>query len=232
MYLLLSTENCDLNLQDRDEMTPLHLAIKRNNPRLIEAIISVDHQPQVDPNVVNRYGQTPLHTAASMGYDEIVRQLLLSGLKQPCDPTLTDSHDCTAYDLAKRNHHETCAKLIEEYQQKSGKRILSRGLSVVSTHESSSLKAVGSISLTPQANLQRADDETSEDSSSSMDSQKPIRQVLKRPSDQWSDEYGSTAVGPMKTLPTFTKPKSNSPSIATLIHQNPLQSTKKTKTCE
>lgn len=242
VYLFLRTGNCDLNLQDRDEMTPLHLSIKRNNARMAEAILSRDHQPQVDPNIVNRYGQTALHTAASMGYDDIVRSLLRSGLDQPCDTTITDSNDLTALDLAKKNHHEISAKLIEEFQEKFGKRMLTRGLST-STHEAPSLKANSSISMTPRANRDVSDDETSDDSSS-MDSQRPaIRQTLKRPSDQWSDDNGSSASRPpmknvsalVNTNPlastTVASPTTNS-SISALVNVNPLQSNKKTKICK
>ena len=56
--------------------------------------------------------------AASVGYIDIVRVLLQSNLEEPCDPTILDSQQLTAYQLAKANHQETCAKLIEEYQQK------------------------------------------------------------------------------------------------------------------
>jgi ankyrin repeat protein len=115
--LFLSVQNCDLNFQDRDQMTPLHLAVKRNNPNIVYILLSNEDGQEADPNVVNRNGQTPLHMAASVGYIEIVRILLQASLDEPCDPTIVDSQQLTAYQLAKANHHDTCAKLIDEYQR-------------------------------------------------------------------------------------------------------------------
>jgi len=98
-------------------MTPLHLAVKRNNSNIVYILLSNEHGQEADPNVVNRNGQTPLHMAASVGYIEIVRVLLQASLDEPCDPTIVDSQQLTAYQLAKANHHDTCAKLIDEYQR-------------------------------------------------------------------------------------------------------------------
>ena len=32
--------NCDPNFRDRDQMTPLHLAVKRNSPHIVQLLLS------------------------------------------------------------------------------------------------------------------------------------------------------------------------------------------------
>ncbi|CAF4576102.1 unnamed protein product [Rotaria socialis] len=115
--LFLSSQNCDSNFRYPDQMTPLHVAVRVNNPRLIQILLSENHETQADPNLKNRNGQTPLHMAASLGYMEIIRSLLQSDIPEPCDPSILSVRQLTAYQLALENHHESCAKLINEYQQ-------------------------------------------------------------------------------------------------------------------
>ena len=184
--LFLSYDKCDPNLKDREHMTPLHLAIKRNSPHIVQLLLS---DQQADPNIVNHIGQTPLHIAASVGYIDIVRLLLISNLDEPCDPTILDSNQLTAYELAKNNHQEACAKLIQEYQQKWLDETPRKTLSM--SIEQPSIKANSSISMVPAANLQHEHDETSDDSSSSVSTSKPSKvspRKIKRASDQWSDD--------------------------------------------
>ena len=223
-------------------MTPLHLAIKRNSPAIVQLLLSNQRDQQADPNIGNRYGQTPLHLAASVGYIDIVRLLVQSNLKEPCDPTIHDSQQQTAYESAKQNHQEACAKLIEEYEHKYNRRPLLRRQTTTSLHEQSSLKANSSISMIPAANLQRNRDKTSDDSSSSPSSSsitatKPSKATprrAKRPSDQWSDDYNPTTQGitglfqtnPLR--PTQTN-QSTSSTLESLLVNNPLE-TKAKKT--
>lgn len=213
--LFLSNEKCDPNFKDRDQMTPLHLAIKRNSPAIVQLLVSDEHEQQADPNIINRYGQTPLHTAASVGYVDIVRILLVSNLDEPCDPSILDSQQLTAYQIAKANHQEVCAKLIEEYQERWYKKV-PRRLTTTSMNEQISIK-----SITPAANLQHDHDETSDDSSS-ISTNKPSKtppQRPKRASDHWSDEND----------PSISQSKSRSQGILGLFKSNPLQPEAKKK---
>ncbi len=239
--LFLSHENCDPNLPDRDLMTPLHLAIKRNNPHIVQSLLSDQHDQQADPNITNRYGQTPLHLAASVGYIDIVRLLLFSNLQEPCDPTILDSQQATAYQTAKNNHQEACAKLIEEYQQNRYKPDLRRQ-TTTSFNEQLSTKAANSLSMTPAANLQHDPDETSENSSYSTTKpslSSPRR--AKRPSDQWSDDNDpsiSQRKGGIQSLFKTNplqpdQPQKNTPStINQLLNNNPLEPKSKKPTSE
>jgi hypothetical protein len=212
--LFLSNENCDPNFKDRDQMTPLHLAIKRNSPHIVQLLLSDQREEQADPNIHNRNGQTPLHLAASVGYVDIVRLLLLPTVKEPCDPTLVDFQQLTAYQVAKANHQEACAKLIDEYQEKSLQKTPRRPTSTSIT-DYPSVKATSSISMVPAANLQHEHNETSDDSSSITTTKplKPSPRRIKRSSDQWSDEND----------PSISLAKPDSHNLAGLMKNNPLQ---------
>ncbi|CAF1411512.1 unnamed protein product [Adineta steineri] len=219
--LLLSSNKCDPNFKDRDQMTPLHLAIKRNSPHIVQLLVSDEREQQADPNIVNRYGQTPLHTAASVGYVDIVRLLLLSSVDEQCDPSILDSHQLTAYQVAKSNHQEVCAKLIEEYQERWYKQAPRRP--TVSINDQTSMKRTNSVSLHPATNLQRDQDDTSDDSStiSTKTPSKSSPRRIKRSSDQWSDDNDQSK--------SELKPESH--GLLNLFKANPLQS-ERTKTNE
>ena len=221
MELLLSCDKCDPDLIDRDQSTPLHLAIKRNNPRIVELLLSDQHDQQADPNITDRYGQTPLHTAASMGYVEIVRLLLTANLSETCDPRITDSQQLTALEAARASREEACAKLIEEYQQYRFKPDLHRQ-TTISVHETTSAKITSSISMIPAPNLEHDHDDTSDDSASVL-SHKPLKSFprrIKRESDQWSDDNS----------PSLDRSKSDVQRIEALFKNNPLQSEQTKKT--
>ncbi|CAF1132383.1 unnamed protein product [Rotaria sordida] len=236
--LFLSNENCDPNFKDHDQMTPLHLAIKRNSSAIVRLLLSDQHDQQADPNIVNRFGQTPLHLAASVGYVDIIRIILLSNLNEPCDPTILDSQQLTAYELAKNNHHEICAKLIEEYQEKWLKTTPKRLLST-SFNEQSSIKATSSISMHPKANLQRNNDATSEDSSSMSTNKpsKPSPKRIPRASDQWSDDTGLSGSDNKPVLhgliknnplePHVTQTNTANSTLSSLVQNNPIQKNSK-----
>ena len=208
--LICANDKCDPNVQDRDQMSPLHLAIKRKSSRLVKALLS---KPQVDPNRVNRYGQTPLHMAASVGYTEIVRILLGSDLDDPCDPTIRDSQQLTAYQVAKANHQEACATLILEFQDNR----LPETTKSQSLNEPPSTKAISSLSIQPAANVRRRDDQTSDDSSYPTVSQ-PKKRAPARPTDRWSDSDSSS----------IDAPKPPTSHLASLVKQNPLRAEKPT----
>lgn len=212
--LLLSNENCDPNIHDRDQMTPLHLAIKRNSPTIVQLLLSEQREQQADPNITNRYGQTPLHLAASVGYVDIVRLLVTANLKEPCDPTILDGQQLTAYQQAKTYHQEMCAKLIEEYEKRYQSNYQRQTTTASSIHEQLSMRATTSLTMTPAANLQNDQDDTS-DNSTSISTSKPSKMSAKRTrrlSDQWSDE-----------VPSISETKQEVQTISNLFKNNPLQ---------
>lgn len=186
-------------------MTPLHLAVKRNNPNIVCILLSDDHVHQADPNLVNRNGQTPLHMAATVGYVEVIRFLLQADLEEPCNPTIVDSQQLTAYQIAKANHHDTCAKLIDEYQQGWTKLSPRRDITE-SIHE----QEINPVIMNPSHRLDGEQDETSDDSSSSRSSQtsKSSSEQRERSLNQWSTANGT---------------KQETRTLADMIKNNPLQ---------
>jgi ankyrin repeat protein len=208
--LFLSIQNCDPNFRDRDQMTPLHLAVKRNNANIVYILLSDEHQQQADPNLVNRSGQTPLHMAASVGYIEIIRVLLQANLEEPCDPTIVDSQQLTAYQTAKANHHETCAKLIDEYQQGWTRLAPLREVS-----GSINEQEINPVIMHPSQQFQDNQDESSDETSSneSSKSSNPPSDQRQQLLNQWSD----------RTVPSTTAPKQETRTLADLIKNNPLQ---------
>jgi ankyrin repeat protein len=202
--LFLSMPHCDPNFPDRDQMTPLHLAVKRNNPNIVYILLSDENKPPADPNLVNRNGQTPLHMAASVGYIEVIRVILQSNLEEPCDPTIVDSQQLTAYQIAIANHQDTCAKLIDEYQH-GWTKLKPRRETVGSIDE----HEINPVVMNPS---QHYDDESSDESSSSGTSHSSSAQI-KQSVNQWPD----------RTVPPTIATKPETRTLADLIKNNPLQ---------
>ncbi|CAF3426834.1 unnamed protein product [Rotaria socialis] len=212
--LFLSLQHCDPNFRDRDYMTPLHLAVRVNNPTLIQVLLSENRETQADPNLTNRNGQTPLHMAASLGYMDIIRTLLQSDLPEPCDPSILDVRQLTAYQLALENHHESCAKLIDEYQQGWTKLSPRREIS-----ESINENEINPV-MNPTAHYSDDDQESSESRSSS--------QALKPslPSTKIDRQENQTLAAMIKRNPLQPEAHGSAPSnqsISALFRGNPLQ---------
>ncbi|CAF0904207.1 unnamed protein product [Rotaria sordida] len=214
--LFLSFQNCDANFRDRDQMTPLHLAVKRNSPNIVDILLSDRHTHQADPNLTNRNGQTPLHMAASLGYADIIQVILQSNLSEPCDPTILDTRQLSAYQLAQENHHDECAKLIDDYQHGWTKLSPRRNtLESINEHE------INPVIRNPAGRF-RDDDEddnysestTSEDTNQfSKSSSRRIQQQQQQPSNQWLN----------RSTPVINQNKQETYSLADLIKKNPLQ---------
>ncbi len=206
--LFLSAPSCDPNFRDRDQMTPLHLAVKRNNTNIVFLLLSDEHEQQADPNLTDRNGQTPLHMAASVGYTDIIRVILQANIDEPCDPTIVDAQQLTAYQIAKAKHHETCAKLIDEYEQ--GWIKLSPRREIPPSINEQEIKPT-STNPSQQFHKKEDDDETSEDTSSNASSHSSGQ--LKHPPNQW----------PGHTLPSASVTKPETRTLAELMKGNPLQ---------
>lgn len=208
VHLFLQYENCDPNFRDRDQMTPLHLAVKRNNPNIVYILLSDEGRHQADPNLINRNGQTPLHMAATIGSIDIIRIILQANLDEPCDPTIVDSQQLTAYQIAKANNHETCAKLIDEYQQ---------GWTNLSPRRNDANSSINEQEINPILSDKRKglieNDTSSDDSSSANQSSSSSSQQNNLPNRQWPDQRN----------PTLAQPKQETRTLADLIRSNPVQ---------
>mmetsp|Transcript_24878 Transcript_24878/g.39964 ORF Transcript_24878/g.39964 Transcript_24878/m.39964 type:complete len:316 (+) Transcript_24878:82-1029(+) len=83
----------DPNLEDEDNWTPLHWAVKYRNIEAVELLI----EAKTKPNEKNDYGQSPLHLAVEKqgGSYEIAKKLLEAG----ADPNLRDKAHITPYEI-------------------------------------------------------------------------------------------------------------------------------------
>ncbi|CAF0782320.1 unnamed protein product [Didymodactylos carnosus] len=151
VQLFTHDKRCDVNFQDRDFQTPLHLAIKVQNLQILNQLLLA----HADPNVKNRNGQTPLILATSLNYIDTVKILL----ENNADTQLVDNQQMNAVDIAKKHHHNSCAQIILEYD-KQQKDQESRKKSVPSIQQQSISERHG-LTLNPMGN------DSSDDSSSS-----------------------------------------------------------------
>ena len=78
LQVLIQFCHVDINVKDRDDLTPLHLACMRGNRVAVEILLAVP-TPKVEIDAKDKKGDTPLHFACLNGDPEIVRMLLEKG---------------------------------------------------------------------------------------------------------------------------------------------------------
>lgn len=239
--LFLCVPACDPNFRDRDEMTPLHIAVKRNNAPIVYHLLSDQYHHQADPNLTNRNGQTPLHIAAQLDEVNIVRIILQAELDELLDPTIVDAQQLTAYQIAQANHHDTCAKIIAEYQER-WESLTPRRDTTGSINEQEINPMVANR---PQRfnNPDDDDDDSSDNSSSSASSSRPTNQYSNQtgPSSASANKPEGRALDSLiKNNPLHTEvratsvpaasaaPVTSNQGISSLFRTNPLQSNQPT----
>ncbi|XP_012283848.1 tyrosine-protein kinase shark [Orussus abietinus] len=105
----LIQNKASVNCRDSAGYTPLHYACQSNLPSTVRILISGGANVQARHTET---GMVPLHEAATRGQKEVIQALL--SVDAPVNPrTLAD--DVPA-DLARRNGHQECAKLLANYQ--------------------------------------------------------------------------------------------------------------------
>ena len=111
--LLLTNHGAEVNKQDKDKDTPLHLAIRRNRSRL--AGILLKHG--ANANVVNNEGMTPLQILSKCYFKDegIILNLALSLLKLGVDVNRLDKDNETPLHLAIRRDRFTLAGILLEH---------------------------------------------------------------------------------------------------------------------
>jgi ankyrin repeat protein len=65
----LVQNNIDINAQDENSFTALHLAVEKSDPVLMKYLIE---QPTIDPSILNKKGQTAYDLAEEIGMEHIV----------------------------------------------------------------------------------------------------------------------------------------------------------------
>ena len=69
---MMNHPGVDLNFQDRDNWTALHVAVFNNSPAILAQLVSDD---RVDTSLKDNIYGTPLKFAIVDGYDEMVKIL-------------------------------------------------------------------------------------------------------------------------------------------------------------
>lgn len=103
---VLLAEGMNVNIVNQEGDSPLMVAAKVGNLRILDIILS--HNPDI--NARNQEGKTALMIAAESGQSQVVEKLLA----HKADPTLKDNSDNTALKLASTYGHYTVAEYIDE----------------------------------------------------------------------------------------------------------------------
>lgn len=103
---VLLAEGASVDTVDQNGNSPLILATKIGNPRMVDIILA--HNPNI--NHRNNDGETALMSASANGILSIVQDLKEHG----ADPELRNSNGLTASQIALRNGHSTIARFLSE----------------------------------------------------------------------------------------------------------------------
>ncbi|WP_246038747.1 ankyrin repeat domain-containing protein [Wolbachia endosymbiont of Leptopilina clavipes] len=102
----LLNKGADVNLRDKSESTPLHLAIRKGNENIVNALLAVEG---IDVNLRDKSESTPLHLAAEKGKMEIVEAILAKG---PKNIDLPDTCGSTPLYVAAWGHHKKIVRAL------------------------------------------------------------------------------------------------------------------------
>jgi ankyrin repeat protein len=95
-------------LHEEIDLNSLHGWVVSNDGRQLE--IFLQENPNTDINGLNEHGYTPLHLAADRGYVTLVEALLSKG----ADPSVKDSDDFTAAELARIAGHDEVGAILDK----------------------------------------------------------------------------------------------------------------------
>ncbi|XP_071640972.1 uncharacterized protein [Temnothorax longispinosus] len=104
--------HCDVNLQDKDGNTPLHLAVSRNQPEIMDLLLSRG----AAINTVNIVRRSALHIAVINQHVQYVRVLL----RYHCDVNLQDWWGATPLHLATSQGHWSLVELLVHHNADIG----------------------------------------------------------------------------------------------------------------
>jgi hypothetical protein len=102
---LLLASGANVDVRNRDGVTPLYHAAAKNLPDLVALLLLKG----ADPNAANLQGDTPLHAAAAYGNKQVVELLLKAGAK----PSTKSKDGMTPAQFAMQQGHSEIAQLFE-----------------------------------------------------------------------------------------------------------------------
>lgn len=106
---LLLEHNADPDLQDSNNISPIHWAVEYDNTRCIKLLLQAGAKTETSDN----QEETPLHWAAWTGHSDAATLLLEAG----CILNPSNSDGKTPLDLAKQQGHIAIIKLLENADQ-------------------------------------------------------------------------------------------------------------------
>jgi ankyrin repeat protein len=108
-YLL--DKGVDVNLTDKTQKTPLHIAARSSVKGIVECVPLLLSVPTVDVNKADYSNRTPLHLCCAYGDVETIKKLLAH---PKIDVNLKDIDRLTPLHVALRFHREDVAKILLE----------------------------------------------------------------------------------------------------------------------
>uniref|UniRef100_T1JDD6 furin n=1 Tax=Strigamia maritima TaxID=126957 RepID=T1JDD6_STRMM len=103
-FILDSLENVSPNPQDKNQRTPLHLAVTHGHEKTVEELI----QSQIKLSYQDKCGNTALHMAAEHGHENLTKQLLEAGL----DPNAQNNEGNTSLHTAVESNNKAIANTL------------------------------------------------------------------------------------------------------------------------
>ena len=104
---LLLEAGADPNLTDRRGFAPVHIAVLRNDAKLVQCLL--DHGAAINVRTPSD-GRTPLMIAAAAGFEEMVEILLSRG----ADPSIADSGGKSPFERAVECHRSGVAEILKK----------------------------------------------------------------------------------------------------------------------
>lgn len=112
-YLLDNGAN--INVQDKNGHTPLHVAISQNDIEVIEMLL----ERRIKINTQTKVGNTAMHYAVSTNYVSIVETLLDDKYKYNVDINKLNIYNLTPLDIAIKNKNKSIIELLQDYNNKN-----------------------------------------------------------------------------------------------------------------
>ena len=111
LKLLLRSRRVDVNLKNKDGVTPLFWAVRENHPKTVKLLVAFE---RVDINITDNRGRTPFWVAATESSFNIISTLIKTGL--PMDTKLMPpGHTSVLREMDARDRSSRIYDLVEAF---------------------------------------------------------------------------------------------------------------------